>query len=287
MFAVRREYAVEAGEVESWARNQGRQAGNEIEGIQDDVRCAVAKGLLERVNDLTALVGGEPLVGNGGAGDVATELLELVALVRLAAGCPMQGKAGLPGEQRCSEGFRLQQGREAKVKRGELGRCLAPGYVMDATGRIVKDPNLRVQEAMALVFKRFGELGSIRQTHRWFHEERIELPVNKPIGGHRRLAWQLPTVSFIGDVLHNPLYGGAYVYGRRPVETVLEAGQGVKRRQASPRAAAAASVFLPDHHRGYIDWDTYQRYQDVMRGNGGNFRQDETALAVSAAARAC
>ena len=280
MFAVRREYAVEAGEVESWARNQGRQAGNEIEGIQDDVRCAVAKGLLERVNDLTALVGGEPLVGNGGAGDVATELFELVALVRLAAGCPMQGKAGLPGEQRCSEGFRLQQGREAKVKRGELGRCLAPGYVMDATGRIVKDPNLRVQEAMALVFKRFGELGSIRQTHRWFHEERIELPVNKPIGGHRRLAWQLPTVSFIGDVLHNPLYGGAYVYGRRPVETVLEAGQGVKRRQASPRAAEEARVFLPDRHRGYIDWDTYQRYQDVMRGNGGNFRQDETALAV-------
>ena len=176
--------------------------------------------------------------------------------------------------------FRLQQGREAKAKRGELGRCLAPGYVMDATGRIVKDPNLRVQEAMALVFKRFGELGSIRQTHRWFHEERIELPVNKPIGGSLRLAWQLPTVSFLSDVLHNPLYGGAYVYGRRPVETVVEAGQGVKRRQASARAAEEARVFLPDHHRGYIDWDTYQRNQDVMRGNGGNFRQDETALAV-------
>ena len=55
--------------------------------------------------------------------------------------------------------FRLQQGREEKAKRGELGRCLAPGYVADPLGQIVKDPNLRVQEAMALVFKKFHELG--------------------------------------------------------------------------------------------------------------------------------
>ena len=77
---------MEPGEVESWARNQGRQAGNEIEGIQHDVRCAVAKGLLERVKDLSALMGREALVGNGGAGDVATEFFERVALPGLAAG---------------------------------------------------------------------------------------------------------------------------------------------------------------------------------------------------------
>ncbi|MFB3079093.1 MAG: recombinase family protein, partial [Lysobacterales bacterium] len=74
--------------------------------------------------------------------------------------------------------LRLQQGREAKAKRGELGRLLAPGYVHDASGQIVKDPNLRVQEGIALVFKQFQQLGSIRQTHRWFHEEQIQVPVN-------------------------------------------------------------------------------------------------------------
>ena len=61
--------------------------------------------------------------------------------------------------------LRVQQGREAKAKRGELGRALAPGYVMDARQRIVKDPNLRVQEAMARVFSRFALRGSVRQTH--------------------------------------------------------------------------------------------------------------------------
>ena len=175
--------------------------------------------------------------------------------------------------------FRLQQGREEKAKRGELGRCLAPGYVADPAGQIVKDPNLRVQEAIALVFKKFHELGSIRQTHRWFHEEHIELPVNKALGGQFQLAWQLPTVSFLSDLLHNPLYAGAYVYGRRPTEVVVKQGQAVKRqRRAQP--AEEASVFIPDHHPGYISWPQYQRNQDIMRSNGGNFTQDESALAV-------
>jgi hypothetical protein len=174
---------------------------------------------------------------------------------------------------------RLQHGREAKAKRGELGRCLAPGYVMDATARIVKDPNLRVQEAIALVFSRFEALGSVRQTHRWFHEERIELPVNKALGGRFQLVWQLPTPSFLKDVLGNPLYAGAYVYGRRPIQVVVKDGQALK-RQRSAQAAQDAKVFIAEHHEGYIGWDAYQRHQDTMRGNGANFIQDDAALAV-------
>ena len=175
--------------------------------------------------------------------------------------------------------LRLQHGREAKARRGELGRCLAPGYVTDATGGIVKDPNLRVQEAIALVFSRFDALGSVRQTHRWFHEERLELPVNKARGGRFQLVWQLPTTSFLKDVLGNPLYAGAYVYGRRPIEVVVKNGQAVK-RQRTARAPEDASVFIPGHHEGYLSWDTYQRHQDTVRGNGGNFMHDEAALAV-------
>jgi DNA invertase Pin-like site-specific DNA recombinase len=175
--------------------------------------------------------------------------------------------------------LRMQQGREAKAKRGELGRMLAPGYVMDADQRIVKDPNLRVQQAMAMVFSRFDALGSIRQTHRWFHEERIELPVNKPVQGRFELRWQLPTMSFIKDVLSNPLYAGAYVYGRRPIKVIIKDGQTIK-RQRSAQAAESASVFIADHHDGYIDWQTYQRRRQTMRSNGGNFVQDDATLAV-------
>ena len=113
---------------------------------------------------------------------------------------------------------RLIQGMEEKAKRGELVRLLSPGYVCDSAGKIVKDPNLRVQQAIALVFKKFSELGSIRQTYRWLHKAQIELPANKPIGGHFQLVWKLPSQRFVSDMLHHPIYAGAYVHGRRPTE---------------------------------------------------------------------
>jgi DNA invertase Pin-like site-specific DNA recombinase len=177
--------------------------------------------------------------------------------------------------------LRLLQGMQEKAKRGELVRLLAPGYVCDLAGQIVKDPNLRVQEAIELVFKKFRDLGSIRQTYRWFHEENIELPVNKALGGRFQLIWKLPAQSFVSDVLHNPLYAGAYVYGRRPSEVVVKAGQVVK-RQGCPRPAEAATVFIQDHHPSYISWADYQRNQQLMRANAGNFDRDDSVMAVRA-----
>lgn len=176
--------------------------------------------------------------------------------------------------------LRMLQGMQAKAQRGELVRVLAPGYVRDCADGIVKDPNLRVQEAIELLFKKFRELGSARQVHRWFREERIELPVNKPVGGRFGLVWQLPKLSFVDDVLDNPIYAGAYVYGRRPMETVVEAGRAVKRQRTTARSPEEAQVFIRDHHEGYIDWDEYQRNRQTLRNNGGNFMRDETVMAV-------
>ena len=80
MLAIRREHAVEPGEVQSRTRDQRRQAGDEVERVEDDVGGAVAKRLLEPIDDLSPIIGREPLVGDGGPCDVATELFELVAL---------------------------------------------------------------------------------------------------------------------------------------------------------------------------------------------------------------
>ncbi|MCP5010148.1 MAG: recombinase family protein [Aestuariibacter sp.] len=176
---------------------------------------------------------------------------------------------------------RLIQGMEEKAKRGELVRLLAPGYVCDSAGKIVKDPNLRVQEVIELLFKKFKQLGSIRQTYRWFHEAQIELPVNKPIGGHFQLVWKLPAQTFVGDVLHNPIYAGAYVHGRRPTEVVVKEGRAVK-RQGAVRPPEENKVFIQDHHPSYISWSDYQRNQQIMRSNGSNFAQDESVTAVRA-----
>jgi DNA invertase Pin-like site-specific DNA recombinase len=115
--------------------------------------------------------------------------------------------------------MRLYQGMEEKARRGELIRLLPPGYVCDVLGKVVKDPDERVREAIASVFRKFRELWSIRQTYLWFHQHGIELPVNRVRAGKHQIVFKLPTHSFVSRVLRNPFYAGAYVYGRRAVES--------------------------------------------------------------------
>jgi hypothetical protein len=176
---------------------------------------------------------------------------------------------------------RLLRGQEEKAKRGELIRILAPGYVKDALGRMVKDPNQRVQEAIKLVFDKFRAIGSMRQTFKWFHDEKIELPVNQCRHGKRELVWQLPTLLFIARVLKNAIYAGAFVYGQRPRQMVVVRGRAVKRPGAR-RKAQECRVFIRDHHEGYIDWETYEENQRLIRANNVRSEQDETMTAARA-----
>lgn len=94
---------------------------------------------------------------------------------------------------------RLLQGMRSKASRGEFARQLPPGYARDPEGKVVKDPDRRVQQSVDLVFRRFAETQSVRQTFTWFHDERIELPVNKFINGRMQIVWRLPTHALIND----------------------------------------------------------------------------------------
>jgi DNA invertase Pin-like site-specific DNA recombinase len=178
--------------------------------------------------------------------------------------------------------MRLQQGMREKARRGEFARLLPPGYVRDVEGKVVKDPDRRVQQAVDLVFRRFRETWSIRQTFTWFHDEKIELPVNKSVGSALRIVWQIPTHAFIGEVLRNPFYAGAYVFGRRPVETTFEEGRLVRRQRGHALEAEECGVFLRDHHEGYIGWDTYKENLRTMRRNAQWGSGDESVAAVRA-----
>jgi hypothetical protein len=177
--------------------------------------------------------------------------------------------------------LRLRAGVEAKAQRGELERMLPPGYVRDAEGRSVKDPDRRVREAIDLVFRKFRELWSVRQTFLWFHSEGIELPVNKKQQGRVRLIWQLPTYPFLKDMLQNPYYAGAYVWGRRQTETVV-AGSKVRKRQTAPLPPEKWKVFLREHHEAYIDWEVFEENQRRMSHNSLKLEGDEAVAAVRA-----
>jgi DNA invertase Pin-like site-specific DNA recombinase len=174
---------------------------------------------------------------------------------------------------------RMLAGQEAKARRGELFKRLPIGYARDPVAKIMFHPDRRVCEAIDLVFTKFRELWSVRQTFKWFRNHDLELPVN-PIQG-TRLIWKVPSQSLIRDILRNPFYAGAYVWGRRPVTTLLVGGR-LEKRQSAIRPAEGCRVFIRDHHVGYIDWATYEENQRMIRRNSVNWEGDESMAAIRA-----
>ena len=175
--------------------------------------------------------------------------------------------------------MRMVAGMEAKARRGELVRMLAPGYVYDGDGKIVKDPDRRVAEAMELVFRKFHEIGSVRQTLLWFRSSGVELPVNKSVGGKMRIVWRAPTLCFVRSVLGNAFYAGAYLWGRRPQEKAVVEGQLVK-RTARQHRAEECRVCIRDHHEPYIEWDRFQEVQRMIDENNTQRGSEEVSGAV-------
>src|SRR5246500_4168558 len=174
---------------------------------------------------------------------------------------------------------RLQAGKEPKARRGELFKRLPVGYARDGSGKVVLHPDRRVCEAVQLVYAKFRGLWSVRQRFLWFRDHDVELPVN-PIRG-TQLVWKVPSQSLVRDILRNPFYAGAYVWGRRPVTTLLVDGR-LEKRQSAMRSAEECRVFIRDHHVGYIDWATYEENRRMMRRNSVNREGDESMVAIRA-----
>jgi excisionase family DNA binding protein len=153
-----------------------------------------------------------------------------------------------------------------KAARGELFGLIAVGYVLGLDGRLAKDPNQRTRDSVGLVFSKFRELGSVRQVALWLRRENVCLPKLTTGGPRRSVEWMLPTYSGLLNMLANPVYAGAYAYGRNGRETTLEDGRRrVRNGVRLPREKWR--VLLQDRHEGYIDWDEFERNLSVIANN--------------------
>lgn len=173
-----------------------------------------------------------------------------------------------------------------KAARGDLHTTVAIGYVRCEGDRIELDADLRIREAIAAVFTRFALAGSVRQVLLWFRQERIELPAAVYCEGRRTVVWRLPVYNTVLKILTNPVYAGAYAFGRTETRVRIEAGR--KRVvRGHRRDQEHWQVLIQEHHEGYIDWHNYEHNQRViadntnMRGSmaRGALRRGEALLA--------
>ena len=161
---------------------------------------------------------------------------------------------------------RSQEALKQKARRGALVLGVAAGYVKVGRDRIEKNPDQRVQDALQLVFSKFAEFQSARQVHIWLRDEGIELPVKSRGGEARGIIWRLPAYNIVHNILTNPIYAGAYAFGRTTSRVSVENGRKHVRRGVH-RPMTEWDVLIKDHHEAYITWDEFERNLNVIANN--------------------
>ena len=163
---------------------------------------------------------------------------------------------------------RLDGGIRNKAARGELRRGLPVGFVWgEQDGEVLFHPDEAVTAAIRAVFERFAEFGSARRVWLWFRSEGLSFPLQtNPAGMPGPICWVAPTYHALHQVLTNPVYAGAYTYGKTRYERYVDE-RGAVRKRIRHLPMDQWAVLLQDHHPGFIDWATFQANQARLDSN--------------------
>lgn len=167
---------------------------------------------------------------------------------------------------------RMFAGQRAKAQRGELGMGVPIGYVRKPSGEVIKDPDEQAQAVVALVFEQFVRWGTVTGVLKYLARNGIKLPVRVPSGPCKgELRWQRPYRTTLQNIFTNPIYAGAYVYGRYPlVPRARKEGQPYSGRRRVKRSEW--QVCLRDRLPAYISWEQFEANQAQLHDNRNDVR---------------
>ena len=134
---------------------------------------------------------------------------------------------------------------------------LPVGLSHNRDGSVTFNPDEEVQERLRLVFAKFRELRSAKAVMRYLRSSNLLLPVRPLLGpAPHDVVWRMADSARVVQILKNPAYAGAYVYGRRRPDPL-------RRQPGNERIATVAvapedwSICLKDAHPAYVDWDEF------------------------------
>jgi len=165
---------------------------------------------------------------------------------------------------------RMTAGLLNKAKRGELALTLPVGLVRDALDRVHKDPHQEVVDRLELVFTTFLRLRSASKVLGFLNAQDLALPRRDRFGD---LVWKKPTVAMILQILKNPAYAGAFVYGR------------TRTLPRNPAALRSKQIRLPieqwrirvnEVYPAYISWETFERIQAMLLDNYAEYDRNKS-----------
>jgi DNA invertase Pin-like site-specific DNA recombinase len=157
---------------------------------------------------------------------------------------------------------RLQGGILNKARRGELQSPLPVGFMYNSANQPVPDSDQQVQESLRLFFETFRRMGSAVAAVKAFRQQGLLFPRRLKKGPHKGdLLWVDLTHSRALQVLHNPRYAGAFVYGRSSTRKKADGRETFFKR---PREEW---ILLPGTHASYISWEQYEENQRRLHEN--------------------
>jgi DNA invertase Pin-like site-specific DNA recombinase len=167
--------------------------------------------------------------------------------------------------QRAQEAFRQ------KIARGEVLFEVPVGYLRTERNGLELSPDRQVQEAIRGVFGQFERLGSIRQVLLWYRQEKIPLcTYSRSAAMGRQLVWKLPGYRRLWAILTNPIYAGAFAYGRTRTRSQVVAGR-ARKTAGHGVPMEQWTVLIRDHHTPYISWEQFERNQQQVVSNAPKY----------------
>lgn len=157
---------------------------------------------------------------------------------------------------------RMRGGLMNKARRGELRKPLPIGYLYDECGRIVKDSDIQIREAVDLFFRTFRIVKSAHGMVDYYKKKGYQFP-HRIYKGFRKgeVVWMDLANSRVLDTLHNPTYAGVYHYGENQTVWTKDG------RKSRPAKREDWHVFLKDHHEGYISYEDFESNERMLAEN--------------------